>query len=132
MKYLFSPHSTQSPHFLQKFTAFTAFLTKIYPKTPNRDSTTHINIICLEHRRTLIIWISSARIHTKYTSKSKNQYYCLLDLLHLYLLLLSKIIAGVLKCDLYDSFVFFKKQKALANENCWVLWNNMFEFRKIE
>ena len=36
MKCLFSPHSPQSPHFLQKFTAFTAFLTKIYPKTSTR------------------------------------------------------------------------------------------------
>ena len=36
VKYLFSPHSPQSPHFLQKFTAFTAFVTKIYPKTSTR------------------------------------------------------------------------------------------------
>ena len=32
----FSPHSLQSSHFLQKFTAFTAFLTKKYPKTSTR------------------------------------------------------------------------------------------------
>ena len=36
VKYLFSPHSPQSPQFLQKFNAFTAFLTKIYPKTSTR------------------------------------------------------------------------------------------------
>ena len=38
VKYFFSPHSPQSPHFLRKFTAFTAFLTKIYPKTSTRAS----------------------------------------------------------------------------------------------
>ena len=37
LKYLFSPHSPQSPHFLQKFTTFTAFPTKIYPKTSTRE-----------------------------------------------------------------------------------------------
>ena len=36
MNYFFSPHSPQSPHFLRKFTAFTAFLTKIHPKTSTR------------------------------------------------------------------------------------------------
>ena len=39
LKYLSSPHSTRSPHFLQKFSAFTAFLTKIYPKTTTREVT---------------------------------------------------------------------------------------------
>ena len=32
----FSPHSPQSAHFLQKFTVFTAFLTKIHAKTSTR------------------------------------------------------------------------------------------------
>ena len=32
----FPSHSPQSPHFLQKFTAFTAFLTQIHPKTSTR------------------------------------------------------------------------------------------------
>ena len=40
VKYLFSRPSPHSPHFLQKFTAFTAFHTKIYPKTLTRDQET--------------------------------------------------------------------------------------------
>ena len=36
LKYFLSPHSPQSPHFLPKFTAFNAFLGKIYPKTSTR------------------------------------------------------------------------------------------------
>ena len=37
----FSLHSPQSPHFLQKFTEFTAFLTKIHPKTSTRVPRKH-------------------------------------------------------------------------------------------
>ena len=56
VNYFFSPHSPQSPHFLRKFTAFTAFLTKIYPKTSTRVKKFENEIA--------IVWINSRRCIT--------------------------------------------------------------------
>ena len=46
VKYFVSPYSPQLPHFLQKITAFTAFLTKIYPKTSTRVLLFWTQFIC--------------------------------------------------------------------------------------
>ena len=52
-----SPHSPQSALFLQKFTAFTAFLTKVHPKTSTRGvSAIRREMVYYQKVLRIIIW----------------------------------------------------------------------------